>query len=71
MKRVKATEEAPGSIKQIINSIHVSNANLVDPETGKAARIKYGFLEDGKKVRISKKSGSIIKKPEFQDYMSK
>ena len=37
---------------------------LIDPEYNKPTRIKYGFLEDGTKVRISKRSGSIIPKPD-------
>ena len=30
-------------------------------------RIKYGFLEDGSKVRISKKTGALIPKPEYSN----
>ena len=30
-------------------------------------RIKYGFLEDGTKVRVSKKTGSVIPKPDRSD----
>ena len=44
--------------------LHVSNVSLVDPTTNKATRIKYGFLEDGTRVRLSKKSGAIIPKPD-------
>ena len=44
--------------------IHVSNVGLIDPEYNVPTRIKYGFLEDGSKVRVSKKSGSIIPKPD-------
>lgn len=44
--------------------IHVSNVQLVDPSTQQPTKIKYGFLEDGSKVRISKKSGAIIPKPD-------
>ena len=43
--------------------IHVSNVNLVDPESGKPTRVRFAFLADGSKVRVSKKSGSIIPKP--------
>lgn len=46
------------------NPLHVSNVSLIDPETGKPTRINYGFLEDGTKVRISKKSGALIPKPD-------
>ena len=44
----------------------MSKVALIDPETGKPTRIRFGFLAEGnntKKVRISKKSGSIIEKP--------
>ena len=44
--------------------IHVSNVNLVDPETQRACRITHGYLEDGTKVRVSKKTGSVIPKPD-------
>lgn len=44
--------------------MHISNVSLVDPETNKATRITYGFLEDGTKVRVAKKSGQIIPKPD-------
>lgn len=39
--------------------IHVSNAMLVCPETGKPTRIGYK-IEGGEKVRISKRSGKVI-----------
>ena len=44
--------------------IHVSNVSLVDPSNKEPTRIRYGFLEDGTKVRLSKKSGAIIPKPD-------
>ena len=47
-----------GIIKQEA-SIHISNVSLVDPESGKATRAGYS-MEDGKKVRIARKSGKAI-----------
>ena len=44
--------------------VHVSNVSLLDPESGKPTRIKYGFLEDGLKVRISMKSGALLPSPD-------
>ena len=38
--------------------IHISNLSLVD-SNGEAVRVGYEF-RDGKKVRVSKKSGEII-----------
>jgi large subunit ribosomal protein L24 len=45
------TQEAP---------IHVSNVQLVDPETKKATRVGYSVNEDGKKVRVSRASGKEL-----------
>jgi large subunit ribosomal protein L24 len=47
------TQEAP---------IHVSNVSLIDPKSGKPTRIGYKVLENGKKVRVAKKSGEVIDK---------
>ena len=49
-------------------SIPYSSVNLVDPVTNTPTRITYSFLEDGTKVRVSKKSGAIIPKPESLKY---
>ena len=44
--------------------IHVSNAGLYDSQAKKAVRIRYGFhAETGEKLRISKATGKILKKP--------
>jgi large subunit ribosomal protein L24 len=40
--------------------IHVSNVAIVDPKTGGPSRIGYRFEADGKKVRISRKSGADV-----------
>jgi large subunit ribosomal protein L24 len=45
------TQEAP---------IHVSNVQLVDPDTHKPTRVGYTVDEDGKKVRVSRASGKEI-----------
>ncbi len=42
--------------------VDVSNVAIMDPKTGEPTRIGYE-LKDGKKVRISKKSGSVIPEP--------
>ncbi|KUF79234.1 hypothetical protein AM588_10000114 [Phytophthora nicotianae] len=43
--------------------IHYSNVNLVDPSIGKPTRIAIRFTDEGEKVRVSKKTGTIIPKP--------
>lgn len=39
--------------------IHASNVMLIDPKSGKPTRIGY-TMENGKKVRVAKRSGEII-----------
>ena len=50
-----------GGLVKMEAPIHASNLQLVDPKSGKATRVGYKVNEDGKKVRISKKSGEEIK----------
>ena len=46
-------------------SMHYSNVNLVDSVSGFPTKVTYSYLEDGTKVRISKRSGAIIPKPDI------
>ena len=39
--------------------IHISNLSLIDPKTSKPTRVGYK-MEDGKKVRFSKKSNQVL-----------
>ena len=60
-KHTKPNAKQPqGGILKQEGSIHISNVQLVDPKTGAPTRVGYKF-EDGKKVRIAKKSGEEIK----------
>ena len=56
--------ENQSGITTIQHGIHYSNVNLVDPETGVGTKIRYAYLADGTKVRISRTTGTIIPKPE-------
>ena len=38
----------------------MSNIALQDPKDGKATRVGYKTLEDGRKVRFAKRSGEVI-----------
>jgi large subunit ribosomal protein L24 len=59
-KHVKPSAENPqGGIEEKEAPIHISNVALVDKKTGKPTRVGYQ-VKDGKKVRISKKSGEVI-----------
>lgn len=60
-KATKPTAQYPqGGLVKKEAPIHISNINLVDPKTGKPTRIAIK-REDGKAVRISKKSNQEIK----------
>lgn len=52
------TNPQGGIVKKEV-PIHVSNVMYYDAKTGKGTRVGYKFV-DGKKVRISKKSGEQI-----------
>ena len=54
----KATQESPGKIEEREASIHISNVAHIDPENGKATRVKYEFKDDVKR-RVSVVSGSL------------
>jgi len=52
-----------GEVGGIIESegpIHVSNVMLLDPETNKPTRVKVERSKDGKRKRISAKTGNAI-----------
>lgn len=40
--------------------IHISNVALADPKDGKASRVGFKTTDDGRKVRIAKRSGDLI-----------
>ena len=60
-KSTKPSAKNPqGGIVKQEAPIHISNLSLVDPKSGKATRVGIKVTEDGKKVRIAKKSGEEI-----------
>jgi len=61
-KSTKPSAKNPqGGIIKVEAPIHISNLSLIDPKSGKATRVAIKRTEDGKKVRIAKKSGEEIK----------
>jgi large subunit ribosomal protein L24 len=60
-RHVKPSVADPqGGIKSREAAIHVSNVALRDPKTGAATRVGFKVLDDGRKVRIAKRSGVQI-----------
>jgi len=54
-------QEKPGGIIEKEASIAISNVAVLNPATGKADRIGFKSLEDGRKVRIFKSTGEMVK----------
>lgn len=52
----------PGGIVDKELTIDVSNVAHIDPQSGKPSRIGYKTLDDGRKVRIARRSGEVIDK---------
>jgi len=61
-KHVKANPDRgeTGGIVSKAMPIHVSNVAILNPQTNKADRVGYKFLEDGKKVRYFKSNNEVI-----------
>ena len=56
----KQSATLEGGIISKEGPIHLSNLALEDPKDGKATRVGFKFLEDGRKVRFAKRSGEVI-----------
>jgi len=50
----------PGGIQEKEAPIHLSNLALIDPSSDKPTRVGFKTLDDGKKVRVAKRSGEVI-----------
>jgi large subunit ribosomal protein L24 len=60
-KHTKPSQKSPqGGIVEKEATIQVSNVMIIDPKTSEPTRVGYKILEDGTKVRISKKSGEML-----------
>jgi large subunit ribosomal protein L24 len=57
-QRQTQTEQA--GIRTFEAPLAVSNVAFIDPRDGKATRVGFKVLEDGRKVRFAKRSGEVI-----------
>jgi large subunit ribosomal protein L24 len=60
VRHQKQTGNQEGGLIRKEGTIHLSNIALADPSTGKATRVGFKTLDDGRKVRVAKKSGERI-----------
>jgi large subunit ribosomal protein L24 len=56
----RQTAQVEGGIISKEAPIQLSNLAIVDPKTGKPTRIGFKILDDGRKVRVAKRSGDLI-----------
>jgi large subunit ribosomal protein L24 len=49
-----------GGIVEKEGAIHVSNVAHIDPKDNKPTRVGFKMLEDGRKVRVAKRSGEVL-----------
>ena len=56
----RQTMQQEGGIVSKESSIDLSNLAVLDPKSGKATRVGFKTLDDGRKVRFAKRSGDLI-----------
>ena len=56
----RQTMNQEGGIIQKEAPVHLSNLAFADPKDGKATRVGFRILDDGRKVRVAKRSGELI-----------
>lgn len=59
-RHLKVSAGNPNGMVTKESTIHVSNVSLLDPKTNEPTKVGYKFLEDGTKVRFSKKTGETL-----------
>ena len=70
-KSVKGDEKRKSGVFLMEMPIHVSNVMLLDPIDKKVVRVGFKYLDDGTKVRVSKRSGAVIPKPDWRGVVPK
>jgi len=59
-RHTKQTAQTEGGILTKESPIHLSNLAIADPKSGKPTRVGFRVLDDGRKVRVAKRSGDLI-----------
>jgi len=59
-RHTRQTPTSQGGIIEREAPIHVSNLAIQDPRDGAPSRVGFRTLEDGRKVRVAKRSGEVI-----------
>ena len=61
-RHTRPTPQNAGGIVEKDASLHVSNVAILDPKDNKPTRVAYQIQKDGKKVRVSKRTGETLDK---------
>jgi large subunit ribosomal protein L24 len=59
-RHTRQSPQSEGGIIAKEAAIHLSNLAIADPKDGKATRVGFKILDDGRKVRVAKRSGDLI-----------
>jgi large subunit ribosomal protein L24 len=59
-RHTKQSQRTQGGIVRKEAPVHVSNVAHIDPKSGEPTRVGFKTLNDGRKVRVAKKSGESI-----------
>ena len=59
-RHTKQTAQTEGGILSKEAPIDLSNLAIADPKDGKPTRVGFKTLDDGRKVRVAKRSGDLI-----------
>lgn len=58
--RANPQKNIKGGVVERESALHVSNLMVIDPESSRPTRVSYKRLEDGRKVRVAKRSGAML-----------
>ena len=58
--RANPQKNIKGGIVERESPVHVSNLMVIDPESSRPSRVSFKRLEDGRKVRVAKRSGAML-----------
>jgi large subunit ribosomal protein L24 len=60
--RANPQRNIKGGIVEREAAIHASNVMPIDPDSGKATRVGRKVLDDGRRVRVSRRTGGVMDK---------
>ena len=60
--RANPQRNIKGGIVEREAAIHASNVMAIDPDSGKPTRVGRKVLDDGRRVRISRRTGGVMDK---------